>query len=202
MLETDDQLLTGGSRYAKSDSRYWSGAIFRRVRNRKGQKQRAKFFSIQLQFSGRREEFGLGSANKVQAALRAREIYEHLKVNGWAATCAKYKHGKESEQTGVRTVGEFIRAIQATTPSANRSIVEYVRRFRKVVSDIFELDGDASKKYDYRSAGRDARLNQIDTIRLSALTPALVMRWRIGYLNKAGKSPAAQRSAKISLNRP
>ena len=205
MFESDDQLLTKRSqapKHARSDIRYWQEAVFQRVRKRKGQKQRGKLFSVQLQFGGRREEFNLGTANKAQAASRAREIFEQLKVNGWAATLSKFKPqsaGTGPAQIGVRTVGEFVHAIEATTPSANRTITEYIRRFRKIVADIFELDGDNSK-FDYRAGGREKWLKKIDAVELETLTPALIQAWRIGYLNKSAKSPAAQRAAKIAVN--
>jgi hypothetical protein len=143
MLRSDDQLLTKraqASKHARSDIRYWQEVVFQRLRKRKGHKQRAKFFSVQLQSGSRREEFNLGTANKAAAASRAREIYEHLRVNGWAETLSKFKpQNTQRAQIGVRTIGEFIHAIEATTPSANRTITEYIRRFRKIVADIFEL---------------------------------------------------------------
>jgi hypothetical protein len=151
MLESDDQLLTRSQsrKYARSDIRYWQEAVFQRVRHRKGQKQRAKLFSVQLQARGRREEFNLGVGNKAQAAAKAREIYEHLKVNGWTATLAKFKPENGQQQVqGVQTVGDFVGAIEATTP-ANRTVTEYIRRFRKIVADIFELDSERPPAMDY-----------------------------------------------------
>ena len=71
--------------------RYWENAVFQRVRSRKGKKDRSKHFSVQIQFAGRRAEFGLGTANKAVAARKAREIHEHIKVNGWTVTLAKFK---------------------------------------------------------------------------------------------------------------
>jgi len=67
------------------------------------------------------------------------------------------------------------------------------------VADIFELDG-GSAKYDYRAGGREEWLKKIDAVELEALTPGRIQAWRIGYLNKAGKSPAAQKAAKIAVN--
>jgi integrase len=202
MLENDDLLLTGERRYAKSDIRHWQACVFQRVRNRNGRKEKAASYSVQLQFGGRREEFNLSTANKAMAASKAREIHQHLEVNGWDATLAKYKPGNKREvsqqQIGIRTVGEFIRAIQATTP-ASRTIAAYCQRFRKIVADVFELAGDASR-FDCHAGGHDAWLQQIDRIELSALTPARIQSWKVNYLNKAGKSPAAARSAKITIN--
>ena len=74
--------------------------MFQRVRTRKDLQAQSKHFSVQLQFAGRREEFNLGTANKAVAASKAREIYEQLKVTGWAATLAKFKSGREPKDIG------------------------------------------------------------------------------------------------------
>jgi hypothetical protein len=78
-------------------------------------------------------------------------------------------------------------------------MAEYVRRFRKIVADIFGFAGEKFK-YDYKKAGRAEWLKKIDAVELRTLTPALIQAWRTEYLNKAGKSPVAQRAAKISVN--
>src|SRR6516225_2679458 len=149
MIKIADQLLTTPQRFAKSDIRYWQAAVFQRVRKRGGTRQVSKHFSVQLMAGGRRQEFNLGVSNKSVAAHKAREIYEYLKVNGWEATFATYKAVEtQTEQRGVSTVGEFIRAIEETTPARNRTTTEYIRRFRQIVGEIFGIDADSSK-YDY-----------------------------------------------------
>ena len=203
MIKIADQLLTAPQRFAKSDIRYWQAAVFQRVRNRGGTRQASKHFSVQLMAGGRREEFNLGVSNKSVAAHKAREIYEYLKVNGWDATLAAFKavetRGAPSEHRGVNTVGEFIRAIEETTSARNRTVTEYIRRFRQIVAEMFGIETDNSK-YDYRSGGREDWLKKIDSVQLKHLTPALVQAWRVAYLNRAPKNPAAQRAARISIN--
>jgi hypothetical protein len=113
--KSDDHMLTKsgkGSRFARSDIRYWQKAVFRRVRSRNGNEDKSKHFSVQLQSEGRRAEFNLGTANNAVAAVKAREVYEHLKVTSWDATIAKFKGGSEPKKNGaVRTVGELVAAI-------------------------------------------------------------------------------------------
>jgi integrase len=200
MLKSADQLLTG-HKPARSDIRYWQGTVFQRIRKRNGLKERSKHFSIQLRFGGRRQEFNLGTASRAAAAQKARTIYEYLKVNGWEQTLLKFKTQATPPSQGgeIRTVGELIAAIEATTTKANRTLAEYARRFRTIVADILELDGERAK-YDYLGKGREQWLKKINALELRTLTPARIQAWRIGYLNKAGKSPAAQRAAKISVN--
>jgi integrase len=201
MIKIADQLLTTSSRFAKSDIRYWQAAVFQRVRTRGGTRQASKHFSVQLMAGGKRREFNLGVSNKSVAAQKAREIYEYLKVNGWDATLAAFKavETRGNEPRGVSTVGDFIRAIEETTPARNRTVVEYIRRFRQIVAEMFGIETDNSK-YDYRSGGREDWLKKIDSVPLEDLTPALVQAWRVAYLNRAPKNPAAQRAARISIN--
>jgi integrase len=200
MIKFADQLLTTPPRFPKSDIRYWQGRVFQRVRNRGGTRQAAKHFSVQLTAGGRREEFNLGSSNKSVAAHKAREIYEHLRVNGWDATLTMYKRApvQGPATRGVRTVGDFIRAIEETS-SRSRAMTEYVRRFRQIVAEIFRIETDFSK-YDYRSHGREDRLKKIDAIALADVTTASIQAWRVARLNRTPKDPASQRAAKISIN--
>ena len=162
-----------GPRFARSDIRYWQKVVFQRVRRRKGKEDKSKHFSVQLQFASRREEFNLRTANRAAAAGRACEIFDHLKVNGWAATLTKFKLGPEPKATGsVETVGDLNEAIQATTSGRGRTLSEYIRSFRRIVAGAFGIDD--LKKNDYRAGGRTSWIERIHSIRLEKLTPQVV----------------------------
>jgi integrase len=195
---------THGSRTgrpSKSDLRYWEGAVFKRKRRRATGLFESSNWRIQLQHDARRGEFDLATPNRNAAARLAREISDHLRVNGWEATLARYKPGHRHQSlSGVAdTVGEFLTQIHLTQPPS-RSLTHYSRAFRQIVREslLGFLDSDKAK-YDYRSGGRAAWLAKINAVRLSDVTPALVQRWRIAYLARA-LSPGAQRAAKISVN--
>jgi integrase len=200
--KSDDQMLTKSSRsprFARSDIRYWENAVFQRVRDRNGKKDRSQHFSVQLQLAGRRAEFGLGTANRAVAARKAREIYEHLKVTGWAATLVKFKPGPESNKNGaIQTLGEFVAAIEKTASSQARTLSEYIRCLRRIVAGAFGIDDP--KKYDYRKGGRRAWIDRIDSIRLEKITAQVVQTWKVDFLSRAGGNPAKQRTARISVN--
>jgi integrase len=195
--KSDDQMLT--SRFARSDIRYWENAVFQRVRNRQGKKDRSQHFSVQLQLAGRRAEFGLATANRAVAARKAREIYEHLKVTGWAATLAKFKPDPASNKNGaIQTVGEFVAAIEKTASNQGRTLSEYIRSFRRIVAGAFGIDDP--KKYDYQAGGRKAWIDRIDSIQLEKITAQAVQTWKVDFLSRAGQNPAKQRTARISVN--
>ena len=98
----------------------------------------------------------------------------------------------------IHTVGDFIRAIEETLPKG-RTMTEYIRRFRQILCEIFEIDAGDSK-YDYRAGGRLDRLKKIDAIPLEDLTTASIQGWRVARLDRAGKDPVSQRAAKIAIN--
>jgi integrase len=193
---------TDGSedRFPKSDIRYWYKSVFRRRYRHNETSRHVGHYCVQLQFRRRREEFALLTANKAAAAARAKEIFEFLRANGWEATIAKFKaNSKRADDNAVRTVGDFIEAVQATTTSTrSRTLPEYVRSFRRIVASTFGID-DAGK-YDNRKNGRDRWLEQVHAIELSRITPQRIQAWKIAFLARAGQSPVKQRSARISVN--
>jgi hypothetical protein len=76
-------LCASSSAKAIRGIRYWQKVVYQRVRYRKGKEDKSKYFSVQLQFAGRRAEFNLRTANTAVAAGKARDIYEHRKLTGW-----------------------------------------------------------------------------------------------------------------------
>jgi integrase len=187
-------------RPSKSDLRYWEGAVFKRKRRRATGLFESSNWRIQLQHEGRRVEFDLATPNRSAAARFARELSDHLRVNGWERTLSRYKpqHRHQSLSGVADTVGQFLTQMHDTQPPS-RSLARYSRAFRQIVREsLLGFDSDKAK-YDYRSGGREAWLSKIDAVRLSDVTPALVQRWRIAYLSRA-LSPTAQRATKISVN--
>ena len=56
---------------------------------------------------------------------------------------------------------------------------------RLIVSEIFKIEA-GSKKFDYVNGGRAAWFARIDRIKLAAVTPARVNKWRIAFAGRAG----------------
>jgi hypothetical protein len=187
-------------RFPKSDIRHWYKSVFRRRYRHNKDPRYVGHYSVQLSFRHRREEFALLTASKSVAAARAKEIFEFLRGNGWEATIAKFKSTQKSEDPStVRTVGDFIEAIQATTTATRaRTLPEYIRTFRRIVASAFGID-DAGK-YDHRKNGRARWLERVHAIELTRITPQRIQAWEIGFLARAGQSPVKQRSARISVN--
>jgi hypothetical protein len=75
----------------------------------------------------------------------------------------------------------------------------YAVAFRKIVGDIFEIEG-GRERYDYQRGGREGWIARINAIQLAEVTPGKVQEWKRSFLAKAGTSHSDQRTARISVN--
>jgi integrase len=193
---------TPSESYPKTHVRYWQKTIFRRTYRKGGQNLFVGHYSARVQHGGRRAFFALEGQglNKAAAAGRAREIYLFLLANGWEVTLAKYKPSPvKCVGCTCSTVGDFIEQIKATGAGRGRTIDDYIRSFRHIVADIFEIPRGTSK-YDYRGGGRAQWIERINAVRLAEITPVLVQKWKRDFVAKAGKNPLKARTARISVN--
>jgi integrase len=186
-------------RHGKTDVRYWREAIFQPTYTRDGNRCSVGHYAVKLQYAGRRETIPLGTANRENAAQKAREIYLYLQSNGWDETLQKFKPKSRWSSSAATTVGEFCEQVQSVWSGKPKTLGDYIRAFRKVVSDIFRIDGGKSK-FDYRSGGRESWLQKVDRIKLREITPDKIQKWKVEFLSHAGSSPAKRRSASISVN--
>jgi hypothetical protein len=170
--------------YPKTDIRFWQKAIFRRTYRKDGQNFLVSHYSARVQHRGRRAFFALEGQglNRAAAAERAREIYLFLLANGWDATFAKYKPSPiKSAEGACSIVGDLVDQIKATGASRGRTLENYIRSFRHIVADIFAIRGGTSK-YDYRSGGRAAWIERVNSVRLIEITPVPVQKWKKDFL--------------------
>jgi integrase len=189
--------LTRG--HGKTDVRYWREAIFQPTYTRDGSRCSVGHYAVKLQYAGRRETIPLGTANRENAAQKAREIYLYLQSDGWEETLQKFKPKSRWSSSAATTVGEFCAQVQSVWSGKPKTLGDYIRAFRKIVSDIFKIEGGKSK-FDYRGGGRESWLQKVDRIRLREITPDKIQKWKVEFLSRAGSSPAKRRSASISVN--
>jgi integrase len=188
--------------FSKSDVRYWQRVIFRQSYTRNGGTFLTKDWAMKIAHEGRRETFSLGTPNKAAAAARARDIYLSLAGAGWEATLARYKRpraiaaSKATSETC--SVGEFLDEVFRTA-SNQQTIEGYAKKFRQIVSEIFELT-EGRTKHDYWQGGVSKWLGKVHEIKLAEVTPARVQEWKQSFLIKAGSDPLSLRRARISVN--
>ncbi len=198
-IESVQEVSKRNPRLPKSDVRYWQQSIFRPSYGPKGKRRQVGHWAVKIQFAGRRETISLGTANKIAAAVKARDVHNTVHSSGWDTTLLKYKPKSRWTNSAVSTVGEFLDAVGSVWSGNRRTVRDYGRAFRKIVGDIFEIDGDR-EKFDYRAGGRDAWVARIDHTKLRDITPDRVQRWKVDFLKRAGTDPVKKRAASISVN--
>jgi hypothetical protein len=74
----------------------------------------------------------------------------------------------------------------------------YTTYLRRIVSEIFGIDGGKAR-WDYRAGGRDAWVKKVNAVRLAAITPAKLQKWRVAFIKRASH-PGARASATRTAN--
>lgn len=100
------------------------------------------------------------------------------------------------------TVGDFLDELKAKADLKPKTLEGYAVALRKIVADAFDIDGgkDDKEKFDYRGGGRQRWLERVHAVRLTALTPDVVQKWKRAFLSRAADDPIRTRAAKISVN--
>ena len=195
--------------HSRGDVRYWTP----KVRKVDGSPD----FSVQIAFARRRMRFPLKTPNREVAGRKALIIYQSLVANGWGATLAIHKPDA-AKPTRCATVGELLGEVKATAGFKEPTFIQYGQCLRQIIADIAgigdqpamdekgEIKRDKDNRiiylsrFDYRAGGRDAWSAKVDTVPLDKLTADAVQRWRLRYLEKAGRAPDAVRRAQNSAN--
>jgi integrase len=125
-------------------------------------------------------------------------MYLFVQAQGWEAALVKYRPLLAPKQTNV-TIGEFLAEVSSKADKEIKTIDDYARALRKIVSDIFELD-TGKRKFDYRKGGYQEWLESVHQVKLSRLSPAKVQAWKRSFLAAAGTDPRKQRKARVSVN--
>jgi integrase len=94
-------------------------------------------------------------------------------------------------------LGEFLQAVRENCSMENGTRTGYETCLRRIVSDIFKIDG---QRHDWRAGGRQAWIAKVHAVKLAKLTPEKVQQWQIAFLTGAKSDPLSQRRAKTSCN--
>jgi len=183
--------------FGKTDARYWHNVIFKPSYTKNGETLCIQDWAARIQWRGRRELFNLKTSNRAAAAARAKDIYVTLAGAGWPTTLAKFK--PEMQKKDILTVGEFLTEVGAHWSGKRKTLQDYCRSFRTIVSQIFNIKA-GHEKFDYVNGGRNAWVEKINRVKLADVTPSRVDKWRIDFVRNAGSNPVKQRRARITCN--
>lgn len=188
--------------FPKTHANYWKARLEHRSYTRDGKTFEVAEWSVRIHFKGNRKSFDLESANKEEAAAKARDIYLSLTAKGWAGTLAELSPPAMVPMDAKAvspTVGKFLAEVQRTSNLKPKTFRRYAQYFRMLAAQIQGIESDASR-YDYRNGGLAAWRHQIDAVRLSSITPAAVADWKIAYLRRAGTDPRRRLEVSRSFN--
>ena len=177
--------------YSKTDPRYW----LQKGKLRKDKK--SIYYTVQIQFLGKRLSFPTKSTNKQVAARKAAEIYNDLVLHGVEA--AKIKHRPQVKLPNkVATVGEWIKAVEGIFRKEKVTFTGYCRAIRKITGDIIKVKHD-STRFGPKKGGSTTYRSKIEAAYLSVLTQEAVHQWMQQYVDKQ-KTITGKASAKNTCN--
>jgi len=191
-MQTAGRLI---AKFPKGDSRYWRDKVFQRATDTSGKP--CGDYHIRFSNGGVQKRWPLNTANRDDAAAKARDIWKHIKTHGEDSALTKFKPWTVKPAVEIKpiTVGEFIEAVRAVAPVRPPTFLTYERKFRFLVSQLEHVD-ESRAKYDYVNGGSLQWREKVNTVPLATVTPAKVLKWRVRYIGQAGKNPLQQNSAK------
>jgi integrase len=185
----------------KTHQDYWTSRLRKRTYIAPNGKHEVVIptWQIRLFHAGQEGWFNLNTANQSTASVKARDIYVYLRANGWAAALTKFKPESGASPRNNLSVGDYLKAIQATGQLRIRTFMYYQNCLRTIISEAFGVKADKSR-FDYRSGGNKKWVERIDAIRLERVMPTRITKWQQERLQNAGNSPVAIASAKRTAN--
>jgi hypothetical protein len=136
---------------------------------------------IKLQADSVRKTFSTKRVNKAEAAIAAKEIYEHLQEHGMEATLKAY--GDNPAPGAVTTIGDLIAKVEKNWLKQPRTFQDYCTSLRRVVAEV-----------------KNVSRENADTVKIADLKHGEIAEWQAGYIKQAGKSPAKKGAAETSSN--
>jgi len=188
--------------YPKTHANYWKSRLEHRSYSRDGKTFEVAEWSVRIHFKGIRKSFDLETANKEEAAAKARDIYLSLVAKGWSATVnelAPPPVAVAEIDSDSATVGEFLAEVERTANLKPKTFRYYGSCLRQLAAYVQGGKSDASR-FDYRKGGFRAWRQQVDATPLSALTPAAAADYKMLRLTKAGNDPRRKLEVNRSFN--
>jgi len=189
---------------AKTDVRYWQERVFKPRSVRGGGMVVVELSSYHVRFmhASKRLALNLHTANRREAAERARERYQFLIANGWERSLAKYQAAEQRASEGpaktILTVGDYLEAVRGQSELSPVTIESYAKPFRSIVADIMHIRG-TKKRFDYRAGGHQKWLAQVHAVSLANITSDKIRAWKRKRIAGA-KDEIARRRITVSTN--
>ena len=194
-MKSDAKVMPEMKTFGKTDVRYWAERIYRRKRG----EVEDLHWTAQIQHIGRREQFPLGTPNKVAAAAKARDIYLSLQGRGWSETLALHKPKPEEAKPENSTVGDLIREVAASANYRRTTFSVYCGALRRIAGDIANIEANP-RRFAPNSEANKAWRGKVDSTPLDILTADSIQKWKLTYINSSKDSPAIHSRAVNTVN--
>jgi integrase len=142
----------------------------------------------------------LATANREEAAQRARRMYLDLVAGGWERLLEKHRpKPPESGKKEDLTLGQYIALIRSRNLIPDRTLDSYLPRLRQIVAQIkgFKL---GRKRFGAKGTGARQWRDKIDSVRLQSITPDDVRRWKTRSIDRAKNNAILRKQYTVSVN--
>lgn len=172
-----EEMEQRANRAAKSSVEYWKERV--RPRTLKDGSVTPELY-LRLKEGGRDAWFSLATANRSEAARKARDIWQSVQVKGLDVVLAELRPTARAAR--VCLVAEYLPAAKAVATARPRTVAEYEASLRRVVAGVRGIKAKSDKHAD-----RAEWHTKIDAVRLDQITPADVRAWMKAELAEAAK---------------
>jgi site-specific recombinase XerC len=160
---------------------------------------------VQMAHGGRQRQFSTGTPNRDEAAKRSREAYFLLKSQGWDAVLEKYGSKKRKmamEQCVGKemTVGEYVALLRKKCALKPATLNDYLRGFRKILSDVFEVRIGSQKYNSQKVNGDTAFAAKINAIKMKEITRDKIEQWKCEELRTKVAAGKSRDAASATIN--
>ena len=190
-------------RFPKTHVGYWKARLEHRTYSYHGQHRKTGEWSVRIKHRGIRRSFDLDTANKEDAATKARDIYLSLVAKGWDATLASFDQPLPVSipvaVNGEATVGAFLKEVARVSNLKPKTFHRYALYFRALAAHIRGFANDKAK-YCHWHGKYAAWAQKVETTPLRAISPAAAADWKIAYLSRADNNPKRRLEVSRSFN--
>jgi hypothetical protein len=176
----------------KTSAKFWEGKVYKLTQTGKnGNETTSTYFYANLCHGNKTARVCLQTANKLEAAGRAKNAYLLLKSQGWEAMWEVYRVRKNKEEAGkqdarhrgeeiteqhrkrdgeIETIGEFVEKVKLVCFVRAKTLHSYVQSLYRIISDVCGIDY-GSDKYNHHCGKNLKRIEEIKKIRIDEITP-------------------------------
>lgn len=168
------------NRSAKSSLDYWKEAVTSRIIRGTPTPE----LYVRFRESGRDAWVCLNTPNRLNAAIKARDLWLNVKAKGLDVAVAEFNPKSAPRPARASTVGELIAEARALTSVRPPTLLAYESALRRLVAGVRGMTASGSVFYHKSKEGAERRA-KIDATSLDVLGTAEVEQWRRAYIAAA-----------------